>query len=196
MFPKRWNKMKKRIAAVIGIILTLVCVISGCSGKPSEKDIKSYIGEGQLSVFRMLINSNEKLVGNVFLCGHLPVDSSKVITKDGKTYAPVTSDDYTSLEQITSAVKATYATEAAEKLLSENPMYADIDGKLYFDMSYDGKSEPKPIWNTEKIKVVSASDTECVIKLPVQVGTGKKTDSTLKFVSLGGDWRLSETYTK
>ncbi len=183
--------MKRKIISVL--CLLAIAVSAGCSKAPEEKDINNYIGDGMMTNIQLLIESNENLTGNVFKYAHLPVDKNVKAEKDGKTYYAVTSDDYSSFEEIKQSVYSTYTDSAAEKLLSDCNYYTDIDGKLYFDSSMEFEKAEPAVWNIEKIQVKSVSDNEYILSVPFTLGR-KTVNAEITVSREGGNLRLAEVY--
>lgn len=181
----------KRIISLFSAVLLLFC--AGCSSKPSEKEINNYVGEGMMTNFKLLFSENEYFVNEVFVNSHLPIDASKTVAKDGKSYAKVVSDRYDSYSALEAAVKSVYSEAAAEKLLKEKSFYADINGELYFDIGSDFERLEGPTWNIEKAKTISVGEGEYVFSIPCKI-KGKSTDSQFKVILDNNEWRLEEAY--
>ncbi len=185
--------MKRKIVSVL--CLLAIAVSAGCSRVPAEKDINSYVGEGIIMTAQLLFDGNEALVNNVFVYSHLPIDKNDTVTQNGKTYAAVKSDSYSSYANIVSTVNAVYTTEESEKILKEYDFYADINGKLYFDLSKDFEASDGVDFDSLNAKPVSSENGEYIFSVPCKAGK-KKSATEMKVVSANGDWRLNEMYVK
>lgn len=184
--------MKKTVSAIICAVLLLLA--AGCSAKPTEKEINTYIGEGQMMIIKNLLYTNEELYGKVFISSHLPLVPERKMIKGGKEYAVVESDLYGSFADIEACVRATYTADAADKLLSEHDFYADMGDLLCFDISREFESQPAPEWDIEKMKTVSASDAECVFSIDYTGSDGKKSTAEVRVVCESGEWHLDNLY--
>ena len=181
--------MKKIVAAAICIVLLL----TGCSFKPEAPDA-NYVGEGQMTVLRYLINSNGFLVEDVFVESHLPTESGKDITNENGTFSLVVSDEIGTYADLVTAVESTYTKETAEKILSESDRYAEIDGKLYFNTKYAESDAVDYNWNETDIKVISVADGTYEPEVSVKKVHGLKQKFTVKAVTVDGDIRLEDMF--
>ncbi len=178
----------KRITAAFIFILILF-LFSACSGSSGIDDAASFVGEGEMTLIRMLVNSNAYLVEEVFVANHLPVDSDKAIETAEGTFAPVVSDKFRTYEDLEKTVYSTYTEEAGQKLLGENAKYAEIDGKLYFNMKYDKASDYSVDWSEPEISAKLSEDGKYIIKVKVD---GEKFEFSA--VNLNGNIRLESIY--
>ena len=132
------------------VFISLLFILSACGGKESkenkenttastiaESEVAAFVGEGQMTVLRTLINSNEFFVNDVYVASHLPVDKSAAVNNANGTFAPVISDKIKTYSDLSDMLKATYTAKTAEKILSEQK-YLEIDGKLYESMTNIG----------------------------------------------------------
>ena len=184
------------------IFISLLFILSACGGKESkenkenttastiaESEVAAFVGEGQMTVLRTLINSNEFFVNDVFVASHLPVDKSAAVNNANGTFAPVISDKIKTYADLSDMLKATYTAKTAEKILSEQK-YLEIDGKLYFNMKYDAESDYKLDWSNFDFKVKSATDEEIVLDTSVKDSKGKTVTLTATAVNENGNLRL------
>lgn len=181
--------MKRIIAAVICIALLL----TGCSFKPDTLDA-NYVGEGQMTVLRYLINSNAFLVEDIFVENHLPTETGKDITNENGTFSPVVSNEIGTYDELRAALEATYTKEAADKILSESDRYTEIDGKLYFNTKYSESDAEDYDWNETDIKVISVADGTYELEISVKKVHGLKQKFTVKAVTVNGDIRLEDMF--
>ena len=184
------------------IFISLLFILSACGGKESkenkenttastiaESEVAAFVGEGQMTVLRTLINSNEFFVNDVFVASHLPVDKTAAVNNANGTFAPVISDKIKTYADLSDMLKATYTTKTAEKILSEQK-YLEIDGKLYFNMKYDAESDYKLDWSNFDFKVKSVTDEEIVLDISVKDSKGKTVTLTATAVNENGNLRL------
>ena len=144
----------KKCGALL-IALAMAFALCACESNTIEKDGEfnpdSYISEAQLSIFINYVNLNQEFYNDVFVLGHLEADTENTFEKDGKTWAPVTDTKYKSYDELVEALYGTYTDEAAQKILSDYPIYADVDGKFCYDMSNEEnvKTGKKWVLNTD-----------------------------------------------
>lgn len=186
------------------VFISLLFILSACGGKESkenkenttastiaESEVAAFVGEGQMTVLRTLINSNEFFVNDVFVASHLPVDKTAAVNNANGTFAPVISDKIKTYADLSDMLKATYTAKTAEKILSEQK-YLEIDGKLYFNMKYDAESDYKLDWSNFDFKVKSVTDEEIVLDISVKDSKGKTVTLTATAVNENGNLRLDE----
>ena len=184
------------------VFISLLFILSACGGKESkenkenttastiaESEVAAFVGEGQMTVLRTLINSNEFFVNDVFVASHLPVDKSAAVNNANGAFAPVISDKIKTYADLSDMLKATYTAKTAEKILSEQK-YLEIDGKLYFNMKYDAESDYKLDWSNFDFKVKSVTDEEIVLDISVKDSKGKTVTLTATAVNENGNLRL------
>lgn len=184
------------------VFISLLFILSACGGKESkenkenttastiaESEVAAFVGEGQMTVLRTLINSNEFFVNDVFVASHLSVDKTAAVNNANGTFAPVISDKIKTYADLSDMLKATYTTKTAEKILSEQK-YLEIDGKLYFNMKYDAESDYKLDWSNFDFKVKSVTDEEIVLDISVKDSKGKTVTLTATAVNENGNLRL------
>lgn len=129
--------MKKIIAFVL--CFAIVFLFAGC--KADELRPEEYISEAALTQCRIRVMANQRFYNDVFVLGHLKVDESKKFEKDGKTYAPVADSLYQNYQELKDDLSQTYTSECVDRILKTYNYYADVDGKLCFDMSCSDKAE-------------------------------------------------------
>lgn len=176
----------KRISAALILVLLL---LSACSGGENFDDAASFVGEGEMTLIRMLVNSNAYLVEEVFVANHLPVDENNITETADGTFAPVISDKIKTYEDLEKMVYSTYTAETAQKLLSEPVKYTEIDGKLCFNMKYDEEINYSVDWSEPKISAKLSEDGKYMITVKVGV---KKFE--LSAINHNGNIRLEDIY--
>lgn len=182
--------MKRILASVICIMILL----SGCAAKTPDVLDANYVGEGQMTVLRYLINSNAFIVEDIFVENSLPTESGKDITNENGTFAPVVSDSVGSYAELKSILESTYTKEAAYKILSESDRYTEIDGKLYFNTKYANSEAEDYDWSNPEIKVISVDDGTFELEVTIKKASGFKHKLTTKAVTVNGDIRLDNMY--
>lgn len=142
---------------IIAFILAAVMALSFCACGKKDVDPETYVGEGLLATFRSLADSNQYFYNEVFVLGHLKVSETTTVTEGKKTYALVTDPRYSNYADLEAALKAVYTDKCAEEILKKYPIYKDIDGSLYLDMSKapEGKESERWVMNFDKDPVVS-----------------------------------------
>lgn len=181
--------MKRIFAAVICIMLLL----SGCAPKAPDALDANYVGEGQMTVLRYLINSNAFIVEDIFIENSLPTEG-KEITNENGTFAPVVSDSVGSYAELKSILESTYTKEAADKILNESDRYTEIDGKLYFNTKYADSQAEDYDWSEPEIEVISVADGTYELEVTIKKANGFKQTLTVKAVTVNGDIRLDNMY--
>lgn len=194
--------MKKLSALLIAV--TMVFCLCACESNTIEKDGEfnpdSYISEAQLSVFINYVNLNQEFYNDVFVLGHLEADTENVIEKDGKKWAPVTDTTYKSYDEFVEALYGTYTDEAVQKILSEYPIYADIDGTFCYDMSdaENTRTGRKWVLNTDgEIELEEKSEDSYTVEFRFTCDKRKEIDE-FTFVRVGDGinegYRLTELH--
>ncbi len=162
------DKNMKKIFAILFCFLFLLTACSGKEDNPSstfnESNAVSYVGAGEMTAINILVNSN-KLLSEVFVNGHLPVDESGLIENKQGTFAPVASVEITTYAALKEMVYSTYTTETAEKLLNEPAKYVEINGKLYFDMQYDTQEQGNAAAEVPEISAEISADGKYVVSV-------------------------------
>jgi hypothetical protein len=138
--------MKKFICLTLCLI-TALFFLTSCG--EDEFDPDKYIGESLQSQFQVLVDANQDFYNNVFVLGHLPVDEKKTVEKDGKTFAPVTDSIYKTYDLLLNGLKGVYTEDAVADILDNYDYYTDIDGKLYFNMEFDGAAKKGVKWERD-----------------------------------------------
>ncbi len=185
---------------ILPLLLCILFVFAGCSDKTDTdsvtiKDsvVEEYVGEGTKTVLRALVKSNAFLVEEVFVKNHLPVDAEKAVTNENGTFAPVVSDKIHSYEDLKNTVYSTYTNEAADKLLNEK-RYVEIDGKFYFDMKFDEKSDYTTDWTDFEAEFTSSGEDTYSIEITAKNEKGRKTVINAAAVTVDGSIRLDNIY--
>lgn len=185
---------------ILPLLLCILLVFAGCSDKTDTdsvtiKDsvVEEYVGEGTKTVLRALVKSNAFLVEEVFVKNHLPVDAEKTVTNENGTFAPVVSDKIHSYEDLKNTVYSTYTNEVADKLLSEK-RYVEIDGKLYFDMKFDKKSDYTTDWTDFEAEFTSSGEDTYSIEITAKNEKGRKTVINAVAITVDGSIRLDNIY--
>lgn len=189
----------KRFALIFACILFLFAGCSDSGGdaeKTSKKDVfaTNYVGEGQMTVLRSLINSNALFVEEVFVEEFLPADTNKAISDKNGTYAPVSSDKFDSYEKFIQSVNSTYTDEAAKKILAEFDMYKDIYGELYLNTKSSKVKAKNYDWSSPVIEVVTVSEGTYELEVTVKTEKGKDHTFEVKAVTVDGNIRLENIY--
>ncbi len=182
--------MKRVIAAVICVILLL----GGCAAEKPDVFDTNYVGEGQMTVLRYLINSNAFIVEDIFVENHLPVNADNSITNENGTFAPVESEKAGTYAELRAILESTYTKDAADKILNENNIYTEIDGKLYLNTSHAHTDADDYDWTDPEIEVISVSDGTYELGVTIKKPNGFKHKITVKAVTVDGDIRLDNMY--
>lgn len=186
--------MKKIVAILFCLLFMFIaCSCEKNSPPPTESQAAAYVGAGEMTLIEILVASNAFFVTDVFAEGHLPVDAANTVTNENGTFALVVSDKIDSYARLESMVRATYTAEIADKLLSEPAKYAEIDGKLYFNMAYDTESEYSVDWSEPEVTASIGADGKYAIEVKVKDGLSKKT-VVLSAVNDNGNIRLENIY--
>lgn len=175
---------------ITALLFCMIFLLSACSGKTefNESDILSYVGEGEMTMIRMLVDTNGFFVEDVFVAGHLPVDEKNTVENADGTFALVVSDKIKSYAELESMVRSTYAAKAADKLLSDG-RYQEINGKLYFNMKYNESSDYSLDWSESKTQATVTEEGKYEITTKIKGGK-----ITLYAVKENGNMRLENIY--
>ncbi len=182
--------MKKRL--VIPLLLCLAAVLCSCEADEFNPD--KYVGDGVLAVFGVLVDQNQIYYNDVFVLGHLEIDESKTVEKDGRTYALVTDKKYTSYEELKSRMLATYTEDCVNDILENYDIYRDIDGKLYYDLS--DKDNVRKGYKWERVREQAPEfegKTEKSYTMEYKFVCGKKDELTeFTFLRVNQGYRLTK----
>lgn len=182
--------MKRIVAAIICVLF----LFGGCTAKTPDALDSNYVGEGQMTVLRYLINSNAFIVEDIFIENHLPTESGKDITNEKGTFAPVASGSVSSYAELKEILESTYTKEAADKILNESDRYAEIDGKLYFNTKYANSQADDYDWSEPEIKIISVADGTYEFELTIKKSNNFKHKLTVKAITVDGNIRLDNMY--
>lgn len=180
---------------VIAVILCLMLFLTACSGKPKldESNINTYVGAGELTVINALVRSNGYFIENVFIANALPFDSEKAVETENGTYAPVTSDLFETYADFEKKIRSTYTEAASEEILA-NDRYADIDGKLYFNIKYNSSDKYNLDWSEAETEAKINAEGKYEITAKVKSGAGFSKTVTLYAINENGNIRLENLY--
>lgn len=186
----------KRVILIFSCILFLFAGCNNSSDKDAPKDVfaTNYVGEGQMTVLRSLINSNALFVEEVFVEDFLPADESRTISGKDGSFAPVESGIFTTYKEFEQTIYETYTDEAAKNILAEFDMYTDIYGQLYINTRAKKINAKDYDWSNPEIKVNSAADGTYVMEITVKTEKGKDYSFEAKAVTVDGNIRLENIY--
>ncbi|MBQ4338455.1 MAG: hypothetical protein IJC37_03450 [Clostridia bacterium] len=198
--------MKK--AACILLILSVIFSLCACnaadSGKTvinpeelNEQELATLTGAGFNATMAGLVKSNLFFVEEVFIYGHLPVSDSDAVKDGSGNYVPVDSSTIKTIADLTDAVNAVYAEDAAKKLLKGKD-YKDIEGKLHYNTKANVKKRSFTFDCSElEISVSEKTDSSCSFTAYLK----KVTDSDEKDYKIdcsavleNGNWKLEKVY--
>ena len=205
--------MKKTIALLL--VAAAVFAFAGCNVKEQileETTTEDYeiaydpdivvdtgVKETLLNVY---LKSHAKLVEDVFVLSHLPVDKSAAIVHNGVNYAPVTDKaEYKTYGELMTKLESLYTKEAITELLGNPAIYAEIDGKLYYNLDYSsgyfaGEAVYPYDWSEIKLDDDFTTMNDDIIYLRFTVLDSKTGDrimiSTMNAVKVDGEWRLDK----
>ena len=189
----------KRIILILGCILLL---FAGCKNSNSVEETTTkkdalapnYIGEGQMTVLRSLINSNALFVEEVFVEDFLPIEEAKEISDKSGSFAPVSSSKFATYESFVLSLNSTYTEETVKNILAEFDMYKDIYGKLYLNTKASGVKAKDYDWSNPQIEVITVSDGAYELEVTVKTEKGKDHTFEIKAVTVDGNIRLENIY--
>lgn len=154
------------------------------------------------TLLKSYIMPHAELVEEVFVLSHLPVDKAAAITHNGVKYAPVTDKaKYKTYGELMTKLESLYTKEAIEELLGDPAIYAEIDGKLYYNLDYSSgyfAGEEIYPYKWENIEIDDSFTTigTDVIYLRFYVldalTDSKIMISTMNAVKVDGEWRLDK----
>ena len=180
---------------VIAVIICLMLFLSACTGNPKidESNINSYVGAGELTVINTLVKSNGFFIKEVFIAGSLPYDADKTVETENGTYAPVISDLFATYADFEKKIRSTYTVTASEEILS-NDRYADIDGKLYFNIKYSTPENYTLDWSEVETEAKINADGNYEITAKIKSTAGLPKSVTLYATNENGNIRLDNLY--
>lgn len=186
--------MKKVIAAV----LCLMFFLAGCSAQKTtfdESAANAYVGAGELTVINTLARSNGFFAQDVFVGGHLPYDAEATIKSENGTYALVTYEQFGSYTDFEKKIRSTYTEEASSKILADDK-YAEIDGKLYFNLAYETDTTEKYPLDWSEVTAEASINADGIYEITAKVkGTaGMNKTVELHAVNENGNIRLMDIY--
>lgn len=184
--------MKRIIAALFCIMF----IFTACSAKTTTFDeaaANAYVGAGEMMVITTLVKSNGFFVEDVFVGGHLPYDAETKAETENGTYALVTSEQFASYEEFEKKIRSTYTAEVCEELLASDK-YANIDGKLYFNLKYENDEKYALDWSEATAEATINADGlyEITAKVKGTAGVSKKV--SLLAANENGNIRLMDIY--
>ncbi len=178
-------------------MICMLILLSGCGKaaeeKPTDPFADNYIGDGQMTVIRSLINTNALLVEEVFIEKALENDAGNAISTDKGKYSPVTSKQITSYSQLLETLDATYTKETVEKILADYDKYIDISGKFYVKTDFAPKGENLD-WSNPQITVEKAVDGTYELEVEIKDAGGNNKKFNVKAVTVDGNIRLENMY--
>lgn len=185
---------------VFAVLFSFLFILSFCSCKDNnvrkvEKgDLEAFVGAGEITMLNTLVNSNAFFVENVFVANHLPIDEKNLITNEQGTFAPVVSEEIKTYADLQNKLNSTYTEETVQKLLSSPAKYAEINGKLCFNMAYDAESEYSTDWSNPEISAKISEDGKYVITAAVKDSNGKENILTMSASNINGNIKLDNIY--
>lgn len=152
------------------------------------------------TLLKSYLMPHAELVEDVFVLSHLPVDRSAAIVHNGVNYAPVTDKaKYKTYGELLAKLQSLYTKEAIEKLLGNPAIYAEIDGKLYYNLDYSsgyfaGEGIYPYDWSEIEIDDNFTTKTGDTVQLRFYVidaiTENKVMISTMNAVMVDGEWKL------
>lgn len=185
----------KRIIAAALLIMVLLTACSANKTTFDESSAISYVGAGELTVISALVKSNGFFVEEVFTAGTLPYDANSKTETENGTFAPVTSELFETFSDFEKKIRSTYTEEASEAILAKDK-YAEIDGKLYFNLAYENETAKNYTLDWSEAEVEATINDHGLYEITAKV---KGTAGITKKVSLlaaneNGNIRLMEIY--
>ena len=208
--------MKKAIALLMAAVT--IASLAGCNVKeqildnttaeyvePAETDYDNLILAAEKESLRTLIVAQKRLIEDVFVLSHLPVDESAAITHHGAKYAPVKADAaFTSYESLLNNLKAIYTEDVVETIISNPPIYMELDGVFYYNLDYkseyfDGSTLYPYDWSEFDFVDNYGWKNGNEINFAIEVLDANKTDGStiwimMRALNVDGSWKLCEFY--
>ncbi len=181
---------------IIALAFCFLFIFTACSNddKPvelNEDNYASYVGAGEMTLINILVNSNAELVNDVFIKNHLDIDESKTITNENGIFAPVVSEKHKTLAELETHLASIYSEKSVDEIIGDK--YADIDGKLYFNMEYV-KSDYSHDWSSPSVIASIESDGRYKLEITVKDEKGKDYIITGYAVNENGSLKLETIY--
>lgn len=207
--------MKKVIALLLAA--AMLTALAGCNIKeqildnttaeyvePAETDVENLILAAERETLRSLVIAQKKLIEEVFVLSHLPVDESAAITHNGARYAPVKAEaSIKSYDALLSNLNAIYTEDVVQSVIGNPPVYMELDGVFYYNLDYtteffDGEKLYPYDWSEFDFADYGWKDKN-EINFAVEVLDASKTNGekiwvTMKAVNVDGTWKLCDFY--
>ena len=182
---------------IIALAFCLLFIFTACSGneeKPvelNEDNFEAYVGAGEMTLINILVKSNADIVENIIIKGHLPIDETKTVKNGNEDFAPVNSEEFKTLADLKSRLASIYVENSIDEIIADK--YADIDGKLYFNLKYK-TSDYSIDWSSPIASATIEADGRYKIDITVKDAKGKDHDITAYAVSENGNLKLETIY--
>lgn len=154
------------------------------------------------TLLKSYLMPHAELVEEVFVLSHLPVDKSAAIVHNGVNYAPVTDKaKYKTYGELLAKLQSLYTEDAIKELLGEPAIYAEIDGKLYYNLDYSsgyfaGEKIYPYDWSEIEIDDNFTTKTGDTVQLRFYVidalTKSKIMIRTMNAVKVDGEWKLDK----
>lgn len=206
----------KKVIALLMAAVTLVA-LAGCNIKeqildnttaeyvePAETQVENLILAGERETLRSLVLAQKKLIEEVFVLSHLPVDESAAITHNGAKYAPVKADaSIKSYESLINNLNAIYTEDVVKTVIGNPPVYMELDGKFYYNLDYktefsDGQKLYPYDWSEFDFANYGWKDGNKIV-FAVEVLDASKTNGEkiwveMNAINVDGTWKLCDFY--
>ena len=207
--------MKKAIALLMAAVT--VIALTGCNIKeqilenttaehvePAETQVENLILAAEQETLRSLVLAQKKLIEEVFVLAHLPVDESAAITHNGAKYAPVKAEaSIKSYESLLNNLNAIYTEDVVAEIIGNPPIYMELDGKFYYNLDYkseyfDGQNLYPYDWSEFDFADYGWKDKN-EINFAIEVLDANKADGSTVWVMMNaknvdGTWKLCDFY--
>lgn len=184
--------LKKAICLLFSFLI--IISLCACTEKEAVVNPDNYISDAAVTQCGTIIDSNQMLYNEVFVLGHLSVDEKKSIEKDGKKYAPVTDNRFSSYADLADLVNMLYTEDCAKSILKTYNYYKDIDGVLYYDLSCKEKIQSGLKWersSDEEVELEKKIDESYTLEFFFVSGK-KDCRQEFVFVKTDSGYRLTE----
>ncbi|MBQ4245132.1 MAG: hypothetical protein II702_09475 [Clostridia bacterium] len=181
--------MKRIVSLLLALVLVAssAAVFTSCSGKDKVVEGEFYVGEGMMTMLRLLVSSDLEIVQNIAVHSKLKTDDKGIVTDEKiNTY-----------ETLDTLFKSVYSADKAEKLI-KSAGYSDSDGKIKLGSSKCRDKGTTYDPESIEIQVFSKTDTTCefTAKVAKTSAKGKTKDVEIDFTAVyeNNTWLLADMY--
>ena len=180
--------MKKSVS-FLALLCILTLFLCSCGTKELTSDnVKSVMADilpGAANVYRNILYGGYKAV---------VYDESDVKTMNDCSYAPVSDDNFNTIDKIKAEAEKYYTEQYAKDNLysvfeGDYPIYAEFDGKLYVNI--DGGGDGGYTFSTDSATLESSDNGKYVVSVQCLDNYETKYTAKITFVTENGQLKIS-----